>query len=95
MGDHRMNIKIEIEFHKVKQKTDMWINYMPDTSDYDRVDRRIVEFIQESYETGMRVYERENIERMEIEHADEIESEERAELKRLQDKYNTPHKDTT
>ena len=92
MGDHRMNIKIEIEFHGVKQKTDMWINYIKDSM--CETDRRIIEFIDGVYQKGMKVYNKDVEQYFAKEHAKEIESEERAELKRLQDKYNTPHKDT-
>lgn len=41
MGDHRANIKIEMEFHGVTDKADMWINYCD--SDGRGVDSRVTE----------------------------------------------------
>ena len=77
MGDHRARIKIEMEFHGIKEKCDMWINYYP--GEYDGVDDRIIEFIKNIYEKGMVKY---NISVSEY-WKEEKEKEERAEYERL------------
>lgn len=90
MGDHRASIKIEAAFHGVKRSVDMWINYSPDTSDYDGVDYRVVDFFRELYAAGMAVYNEEIAEFYEREAALEIERAERAELAKLKAKYDPP-----
>lgn len=57
MGDHRASIKIEMEFHGVKDACDMWINYWPD-GEYPDVDDRIIEFIRSVYHRGMAKYDK-------------------------------------
>lgn len=46
MGDHRASIKIEFSMYGETKKADMWINWSPD--DYQGVDRRVIEFFEES-----------------------------------------------
>lgn len=89
MGDHRASIKIEMEFHGVKEKTDMWINYFP--HDCCNMDRRVIEFFDDVYERGMAKYDKFVAKERAKERGKEIEEEEKAELKRLQKKYNSPH----
>lgn len=81
MGDHRASIKIEMEFHGVKDKTDMWINYYPD--DEYGIDRRVVEFIQEVYDKGMKVYDK----RLEQSRKEQREKEERLQYEQLKKKF--------
>src|SRR5579862_8136084 len=59
MGEHRASIKIEMEFHGVKDTCDMWINYMGDQSfcECEGVDDRVVKFVRSVYERGMVKYE--------------------------------------
>ena len=87
MGDHRASIKIEMEFHGVKDKCDMWINYSPDTSAYPGVDYRIVDFITSVYDRGMAKYDAHCAKLERESHAQDIERSERAELERLTAKY--------
>jgi hypothetical protein len=82
MGDHRARIKIEMEFHGVKDSCDMWINYWPD-GEYADVDDRIIQFIRQVYAEGMDVYEG----RMRNIRKREVERRERAELARLKAMY--------
>jgi len=85
MGDHRANIKIEMEFHGIKEKADMWINYFP--QDCCNMDKRIIEFFKDVYVRGMANY-CEEMEKIDKENRkDEIERAEKAELKRLKKKY--------
>lgn len=58
MGDHRALVKIEMEFHGVKDKTEMWINYFP--NECDGVDDRILDFCRSVYEEGMARYREQN-----------------------------------
>ena len=85
MGDHRANIKIEMEFHGIKDSCDMWINYFP--GEYDGVDDRIIEFIQDIYKKGMAKYDKEIAKYWAEQNKAEIEKEERKVLKRLKKKY--------
>ena len=85
MGDHRASIKIEMEFHGVKDHTDMWINYFPNTC--CNMDQRVVDFFEDVYQRGMDVYD-ERIEKYREEHDKNIlETAERSELERLKNKY--------
>jgi len=61
MGNHRANIKIEMRFHGVEDKTDMWLNYCP--NDCCDMDERVLEFFQDVYKRGMVKYD-EAIEKM-------------------------------
>ena len=56
MGDHRASIKIEMSFHGVEGKCDMWINYSDFTSEVRGIDRRVVEWLQDIYDRGMEKY---------------------------------------
>ena len=85
MGDHRASIKIEFEFHGVKDKTDMWINYWPE--ECCNMDKRVSEFFNKVYEKGMRKYEDQMAKYYEEKHKTEIEEREKMELKRLKQKY--------
>ncbi len=54
MGDHRASIKIEWSMHGHTQKADMWWNYYPCDDCYGfRVDRRLLEWLTEQYDTSM------------------------------------------
>jgi len=53
MGDHRANIKLEMDFHDKKYKTEMNINYC---DDFNGVDQRVITFFEESYADGIRRY---------------------------------------
>lgn len=55
MGDHRASIKIEMEFHGIKDKCDMWLNYYP--QECCRMDKRVVDFFNSVYERGRAVYD--------------------------------------
>jgi hypothetical protein len=83
VGDHRASIKIEIEFHGIKREVDMWINYWPYGCEYEHVDDRIIEFIRDVYHEGMAQYEEEMARIKECDR----ETEEKAEWKRLKEKY--------
>lgn len=48
MGDHRASIKIEFSMYGDTKKTDMWINWSPDSSDCHGVDQRVLDFFSES-----------------------------------------------
>lgn len=85
MGDHRANIKIEIEFHGIKEKCDMWINYLP--GEFEGVDDRIVKFFRDVYERGMDEYNKIIREYWEEQHRNELEKREKDELERLKIKY--------
>ena len=54
MGDHRASIKIEMSFHGIEDKTDMWINYWP--QECCNMDKRVVDFFNSVYERGMKKY---------------------------------------
>jgi hypothetical protein len=85
MGDHRASIKIEMEFHGVKDSADMWINYWPD-GEYQDVDDRVIKFIRSIYERGMANYEKAR-----AAHAEkDQEAAERQQLARLKAKYEPP-----
>lgn len=87
MGDHRADIKIEMSFHGITKKCDMWINYSPN-GEYYGVDDRIIEFIQEVYYLGMDKYNEQMVKLRFEENKKEIEDKEKAELERLTKKYN-------
>lgn len=78
--DHRASIKIEMEFHGVKDSCDMYVNYYPED---DGMDQRVSEFFRSVYERGMAVYNDSMAKRSE----EEKECWERAEYKRLEQKY--------
>ena len=81
MGDHRASIKIEMSFHGIKDKCDMWINYYP--NDCCGIDNRIVEFINRIHREGMDKWD----EQMAVSRSCEFERQERALLASLKDKY--------
>lgn len=87
MGDHRASIKIEMEFHGVKDSCDMWINYTP--TDCCNMDSRVLKFFERIYNQGMAKYDAE-VAAYEWERTKEQrEAEERSELARLKAKYET------
>ena len=54
MGDHRASIKIEWSMHGHTQKADMWWNYYPSDDCYGyRVDKRLLEWLTEQYDSSM------------------------------------------
>jgi hypothetical protein len=85
MGDHQASIKIEAEFHGVKKKCYLWINYWPDSHG---IDENIREFFRELHEKGMAVYEEKMAEYWEKEHAEDIRKGEEREFERLKKKLN-------
>ncbi len=85
MGDHRANIKIEMEFHGVKDDCDMWVNYFP--RDCCNMDQRVIDFFNNVHEKGMRKYEVIMEKSYARQNKDKIEKQEKAELKRLKEKY--------
>lgn len=59
MGDHRMSIKIQAEFHGIKRECDMYINWYP--TEYHEInsgtlDNRVIEFFTELVREGLEVY---------------------------------------
>ena len=85
MGDHRASIKIEMEFHGVKDKCDMWINYWPEGS--CNMDQRVIDFFDRVYQKGMDIYQDE-VNKYEAERDKaEIEANEKAEYERLKTKF--------
>ena len=88
MGNHRASIKIEMEFHEVKDNCDMWINFNGH-GEVDGVDDRIIEFVRNVYERGMDKYYEEEEKWEEEEQKDEVERKEKLELERLKKKYET------
>jgi len=83
MGDHRASVKIEMEFHGVREKCNMeWINYCPEDG-VSAPDKRVREFFEDVYEQGMEKYNR----RTEKREEKEFKEREKAELARLKKKY--------
>ena len=85
MGDHRASIKIEMKFHGIEDKADMWINYSPE-GDYN-MDRRVVDFFNGVYKRGMVEYNKIMEEYWDNKYKEDIEIAEKRELKRLKEKY--------
>jgi hypothetical protein len=85
MGDHRAGIKIKMEFHGIKDDTDMWINYSPHSC--CNMDERVIEFFNSVYERGMVKYNELMAKAFAKDNKEKIEQEEKAELKRLKKKY--------
>ena len=81
MGDHRMSIKIQAEFHGKKKTADMYINYFINSD--DEIDNRITQFFKKLHAEGMEVYN----ENMSNYWDEQKEKEERQLLKELQDRY--------
>lgn len=72
-----------MEFHGVKEKADMWINYFP--NEVDGVDDRIIDFVRDVYNRGMLKYN----EHMQKYWKKQEEAQEKETLKILKQKY--PH----
>ncbi len=87
MGDHRATIKIEMEFHGVKDSCDMWINWSPRDWECEGVDYRVIEFIQKIYNKGIEKYNAQQEEYWAQQRRKDVEVAERKELKRLKQKY--------
>ena len=90
MGDHRATVKIEMEFHGVKDKTDMWINWSDCFSECVGVDQRIIDFFRSINDRGMAkyadmVYEGQREERERAEREQELKT-----LAKLKKKYEAP-----
>lgn len=86
MGDHRFTIKIEMDFHGVKDKCDMNINFYDSG---DGVDIAVKEFLQSVHARGMAKYEAEMAKYWAEQNKKFIEESEKVELDRLQKKYAT------
>lgn len=85
MGDHRAHIKIEMSFHGIERKMDSYPNWFPD--EWWGIDENMREFFVDIYSRGMAKYNDEMAEADAIVRKDEIEAEEKRELRRLQAKY--------
>ena len=87
MGDHRASIKIEFSMHGHEDKCDMWLNYFPNEDCTScLVDRRVLVWLSEAYETAMHKYFEAKYDADMIAAAKQ-ENKEREELARLQAKY--------
>lgn len=84
MSDHRASIKIEMDFHGVKDECDMYINYIPEA---DGVDQRIADFLLDVYWRGMDKYNDQREKEYQRRNKKKIEEKEKAELERLKKKY--------
>jgi len=90
MGDHRISIKMEVEFHGVKEKADWWLSWSPHGSDCDGLDQRLIDWFRDINDRGMAkyadmIYESQSEERERKERETEL-----ATLKRLKEKYERP-----
>jgi hypothetical protein len=85
MSDFRASIKIEFEFMDVRDFADMHINYCP--TDCCNMDERVIAFFTRVYEEGMVAHNKMIREQYEKENKENIECVERAQLKRLKEKY--------
>lgn len=74
-----------MEFHGIKEKTDMWINYFP--QECCEMDVRVVEFFQDVHTRGMKKYNQTLSKQYERDHKKEKEEQEKAEFERLNKKY--------
>lgn len=88
MGDHRASIKIEMEFHGIKETADMWINYYP--HDCCGMDERIISFFKDVYVRGILAYDEMIYESTLKNREIEIKDSELKELARLKAKWE-PH----
>ena len=84
MGDHRMSIKIEAEFHGVKEDCDMYINYIPES---DGVDQGVTDFFSDVYWHGMDKYNQKKEKEYQRRNKEKIETAERKQLEALKKKY--------
>jgi hypothetical protein len=87
MGDHRASIKIEMEFHGIKDKADMWINWGDSTSEAPGVDQRIIDWFRSMHERGMEKYSEMMYESQKEDREKAERERELAELERLKKKY--------
>lgn len=87
MGDLRADIKIEFDFMGETKKADMSINYIGESCECYGVDDRVIEFFRNAYESGMHNYRAMIAEAEKESRRAETEVKERAELRRLKDKY--------
>lgn len=87
MGDHRASIKIEMEFHGVKDKTDMWINWSDYNSECHGVDQRIIDWFRSVHERGMEKYEEALFESQKEQRERDERERDLKELARLKEKY--------
>ena len=85
MGDHRISIKCEIEFHGVKDTCDMWLNFSD--GECEGVHQCLVDFARDVHRRGMdRWYDAESKRAMK-DHRERIEAVEKAQLADLKAKY--------
>ena len=89
MTDFKASVKIEFSIFGVTDKADMWINWWPDGECQD-VDDRVIEFFRKVYRKGYAEYREGVAEYLAKANADDLEKAERAELARLQAKYDAP-----
>lgn len=86
MGDNRAEIKIEFYIYGEDYKTDMSINYSPESGD-GWVDSRVIEFFRGSYDKAYALYQERLYESEREARAEQHERAERAEFERLKKKY--------
>lgn len=75
-----------MEFHGVKDKTDMWINYSPWGCSCN-MDQRVIDFFNDVYERGMSKYNDMVFEMQREDREKEEEEKDLKEFKRLKEKY--------
>ena len=87
MGDHRASIKAEFSMYGETKKCDMWINWSPDSSDYQGIDQRVLDFFHNAaHEMKERYYE-EQATYVARYRALQLEEHERKEYERLKAKF--------
>jgi hypothetical protein len=84
MGDIRASIKITAEINGVKDKTDMWINWSPNS---DGVDERVMSFFRTLGDRDIAKFQRDIQEYFAEQRKEETEKAERDELVRLKKKF--------
>jgi len=80
-----MSVKIEVSFHGIDDKCDMWINHM--SGECDGVDDRVLDFLRSVYERGMFKFRKEMDKYEAGANKEAREKDERQELARLEKKY--------
>lgn len=90
MGDFRFGLKIEFSMGGHTDTTDMWLNWSPDDEHGLTTDRRVIEWLERNFETGVAEI-RMNLADARSEHITQREREHRdaelEELRRLREKY--------
>ena len=84
MGDHRASIKCEFEMHGHKATQEWWLNQDP-----NGCDQRITEWFDKQVEIAIGRYDAQMTEYWAEQNRAKIESDEREQLARLKEKYET------